>query len=215
MTLKALFLNGSLKTREETSNTESLMNEVITHFEKENVQSETIRLADYNIKFGISEDEGEGDEWPLILEKIKTADILVIGTPLWIGEKSSITTLAMERIYGGSSLTNEKGQSIYYNKVAGVVVTGNEDGAKRAASSVLYGLTHCGFTIPPNVDTYWVGEAGPGASYIEAEGYTNDFTMQHAKTMAYNLVHFARILKKIRYLLKEIYWKVDTWEWKD
>jgi len=197
MTLKALFLNGSLKTREETSNTESLMNEVITHFEKENVQSETIRLADYNIKFGISEDEGEGDEWPLILEKIKAADILVIGTPLWIGEKSSITTLAMERIYGGSSLTNEKGQSIYYNKVAGVVVTGNEDGAKHAASSVLYGLTHCGFTIPPNVDTYWVGEAGPGASYIEAEGYKNDFTMQHAKTMAYNLVHFARILKEI------------------
>ncbi|MGD6832988.1 flavodoxin family protein [Sutcliffiella halmapala] len=196
MTIKALFLNGSLKTREETSNTESLMNEVITHFEKENVQSETIRLADYNIKFGISEDEGEGDEWPLILEKIKTADILVIGTPLWIGEKSSITTLAMERIYGGSSLTNEKGQSVYYNKVAGVVVTGNEDGAKHAASSVLYGLTHCGFTIPPNVDTYWVGEAGPGASYIEAEGYKNDFTMQHAKTMAYNLVHFARILKE-------------------
>jgi multimeric flavodoxin WrbA len=196
MTLKALFLNGSLKTREETSNTESLMNEVITHFEKENVQSETIRLADYNIKFGISEDEGEGDEWHLIIEKIKTADILVIGTPLWIGEKSSITTLAMERIYGGSSLTNEKGQSIYYNKVAGVVVTGNEDGAKHAASSVLYGLTHCGFTIPPNVDTYWVGEAGPGASYIEAEGFKNDFTMHHAKTMAYNLVHFARILKE-------------------
>ncbi|MFE7062665.1 flavodoxin family protein [Sutcliffiella sp. NPDC057660] len=198
MTLKALLLNGSLKTREETSNTESLMYEVITHFEKENVQSETIRLADYNIKFGISEDEGEGDEWPFILEKIKTADILVIGTPLWIGEKSSITTLAMERIYGGSSLTNEKGQSIYYNKVAGVVVTGNEDGAKHAASSVLYGLTHCGFTIPPNVDTYWVGEAGPGASYIEAEGYKNDFTMQHAKTMAYNLIHFARILKANR-----------------
>ncbi|WP_417900317.1 flavodoxin family protein [Bacillus haimaensis] len=196
MTLKALFLNGSLKTREETSNTESLMNEVITHFEKENVQSETLRLADYNIKFGISEDEGEGDDWPLILEKIKAADILVIGTPLWIGEKSSITTLAMKRIYGGSSLTNEKGQSIYYNKVAGVVVTGNEDGAKHAASSVLYGLTHCGFTIPPNVDTYWVGEAGPGASYIEAEGYKNDFTMQHAKTMAYNLVHFARTLKE-------------------
>lgn len=196
MTIKALFLNGSLKTREETSNTESLMNEVITHFEKENVQSETIRLADYNIKFGISEDEGEGDEWPLILEKIQHADILVMGTPIWIGEKSSITTLAMERIYGGSSLTNEKGQCIYYNKVAGVVVTGNEDGAKHAAGSVLYGLAHSGFTIPPNVDTYWVGEAGPGASYIEAEGYKNDFTMQHAEIMAYNLVHFARMLKR-------------------
>ncbi|WP_078380443.1 flavodoxin family protein [Sutcliffiella halmapala] len=196
MSLNALFLNGSLKTSEEPSNTEGLMDEVIKHFDREGIKSECIRLADYTIKYGISDDLGDGDKWPLILEKIKKADILIIGTPIWIGEKSSITTLAMERIYGGSSLTNEKGQCIYYNKVAGVVVTGNEDGAKHAASSILYGLTHSGFVIPPNVDTYWVGEAGPGASYIEAEGYKNNFTIQHAKTMAYNLIHFAKLLKE-------------------
>ncbi|CAG9621250.1 8-demethyl-8-aminoriboflavin-5'-phosphate synthase [Sutcliffiella rhizosphaerae] len=194
--VKALFLNCSLKSSSEESNTEGLMKEVINHFEKENVVSEIVRIADYHIAFGVSEDEGPGDEWPVIFEKIKQADILILGTPIWLGEKSSVAKMVMERLDGGSGLTNEKGQSIYYNKAGGVVITGNEDGAKNAASSILYGLSHIGFTIPPNVDTYWVGEAGPGPSYIEAEGWKNDFTMDHAKMMAYNLTHFARLLKE-------------------
>lgn len=193
---KALFLNCSLKSSNEESNTEALMKEVITHFNKENVTSEIVRIVDYNIKFGVSEDEGYGDEWPEVFNKVKRADIVIIGTPVWLGEKSSVAKMVMERLDGGSGLTNDKGQYIYYNKVGGVVITGNEDGAKNAASSILYGLTHIGFTIPPNVDTYWVGEAGPGPSYIEAEGYKNDFTMEHAKIMAYNLMHFARMLKE-------------------
>ncbi|MCG1023626.1 flavodoxin family protein [Sutcliffiella horikoshii] len=193
---KALFLNCSLKSSNEESNTEALMKEVITHFNKENVTSEIVRIVDYNIKFGVSEDEGYGDEWPEVFNKVKQADIIIIGTPVWLGEKSSVAKMVMERLDGGSGLTNDKGQYIYYNKVVGVVITGNEDGAKNAASSILYGLTHIGFTIPPNVDTYWVGEAGPGPSYIEAEGYKNDFTMEHAKIMAYNLMHFARMLKE-------------------
>jgi multimeric flavodoxin WrbA len=193
---KALFLNCSLKSSKEESNTEALMKEVITHFNKENVASEIVRIVDYNIKFGVSEDEGYGDEWPEVFNKVKHADIVIIGTPVWLGEKSSVAKMVMERLDGGSGLTNDKGQYIYYNKVGGVVITGNEDGAKNAASSILYGLTHIGFTIPPNVDTYWVGEAGPGPSYIEAEGYKNDFTMEHAKIMAYNLMHFAKMLKE-------------------
>ncbi|ART74986.1 8-demethyl-8-aminoriboflavin-5'-phosphate (AFP) synthase RosB [Sutcliffiella horikoshii] len=193
---KALFLNCSLKSSSEESNTEALMKEVIKHFNNENVESEIVRIADYNIKFGVSEDEGYGDEWPEVFNKVMRADILIIGTPLWLGEKSSVATMVMERLYGGSGLTNDKGQYIYYNKVGGVVITGNEDGAKHAASSILSGLTHMGFTIPPNVDTYWVGEAGPGESYIEAEGHKNDFTREHAKIMAYNLKHFANMLKE-------------------
>ncbi|WP_339148782.1 MULTISPECIES: flavodoxin family protein [unclassified Sutcliffiella] len=193
---KALFLNCSLKSSKEESNTEALMKEVITHFNKENVASEIVRIVDYNIKFGVSEDEGYGDEWPEVFNKVKHADIVIIGTPVWLGEKSSVAKMVMERLDGGSGLTNDNGQYIYYNKVGGVVITGNEDGAKNAASSILYGLTHIGFTIPPNVDTYWVGEAGPGPSYIEAEGYKNDFTMEHAKIMAYNLMHFAKMLKE-------------------
>jgi len=194
MSLKAVVLNCSLKGSGEISNTRALIDEVVKVFDKKKVETKIFRLADYNIPVGISDDLGEGDDWPEIFAEIKAADILIIGTPIWLGEKSSIATKAIERLYGGSSLTNEKGQSIYYNKVGGVVVTGNEDGGKNASRSVIYGLTHIGFTIPPNVDAYWVGEAGPGPSFIEAEGTKNDFTMNNAKTMGYNLVHFAEML---------------------
>jgi multimeric flavodoxin WrbA len=196
MTLKAVFLNCSLKKSSEASNTKALIDEVVKIFDQKDVETQTFRLADYNIAYGISDDMGEGDEWPQIFKAVKEADILVIGSPIWLGEKSSLATLAIERLYGGSSLTNDKGQYLYYNKVGGVVVTGNEDGAKNAAQSILYGLSHIGFTLPPNVDTYWVGEAGPGPSFIEAEGDKNEFTQHHVKLMAYNLVHFAELFKK-------------------
>ncbi|MEG9297769.1 flavodoxin family protein [Mangrovibacillus sp. Mu-81] len=194
--INALLLNCSLKSGEEQSNTAALMDEAVEIFKKEGIESEVIRLADYSISYGITPDAGDGDQWPEIFEKVKLADIVIVGTPLWLGEKSSIATLAIERLYGGSSLTNNKGQYLYYNKVGGAIVTGNEDGAKHASASILYGLAHIGFTIPPNSDTYWVGEAGPGASYIEAKGKENEFTQQHARIMAYNLIHFARLLKE-------------------
>ncbi|WP_070121259.1 flavodoxin family protein [Bacillus marinisedimentorum] len=196
MNVKAVFLNCTLKKSPETSNTDALIDQAASYFEEENVTSEIIRLADYNIAYGISADEGEGDQWPEVFEKVLDADILVIGTPIWLGEKSSIAAKAIERLYGASGMTNDKGQYIYYNKVGGAVITGNEDGAKNSASSILYGLSHIGFTIPPNVDTYWVGEAGPGPSFIKANGEENEFTQQHAKIMAYNLLHFARYLKE-------------------
>ncbi|WP_285849825.1 MULTISPECIES: flavodoxin family protein [Priestia] len=196
MKLKALMLNCTLKKSPEVSNTGALIGEVVKIFEKNEVQTEVITIADYKIEHGITEKAvNEEDEWPSIFEKVKEADIVIIGSPIWLGEQSSITTQIIERLYGGSSLTNNKGQYIYYNKVGGVVVTGNEDGAKHVSRSVIYALSHIGFTIPPNVDTYWVGEAGPGTSFIEAEGYKNDFTMQHVKMMAHNLIHFARLLK--------------------
>ncbi|PXW92130.1 multimeric flavodoxin WrbA [Streptohalobacillus salinus] len=194
--VKVLFLNASLKDSSEVSNTEALYEEAKALYEKEGAKTESIRLADYNIRYGISGDEGEGDEWPGILEKVKAADILLIGTPIWLGEKSSIATKAIERLYGSSSETNEKGQAIYYNKVGGVVITGNEDGAKQSAASVLYGLTHIGFVIPPNVDAYWVGEAGPGPSYIDADAKQNSFTQKHIEMLVYNTLYFAELLKQ-------------------
>lgn len=195
MKLNAIILNGSLKHGDEGSNTEALAKEVIEIYQKENVNSEIIRLSDYHISYGIADDMGEGDKWPEIFKKIANADILIIGTPLWLGEKSSVTTLAIERLYGSSSLTNEQGQSIFYNKVGGAVVTGNEDGAKHAATSILYSLSHIGFTIPPNVDAYWVGEAGPGPSYMDID-YENDFTKKHVEMLAYNTIHLAKIFKE-------------------
>ncbi|CDQ20002.1 Multimeric flavodoxin WrbA [Halobacillus karajensis] len=195
--IKALVLNTSLKksTQREPSNTEGLSREVTSLLEKEQVETEVIRLADYYIPFGISADLGGEDEWPVIFEKVKEADIILIASPIWLGEKSSLAAVTMERLYGSSGETNEKGQGIFYNKVGGVIITGNEDGAKKAASSILFGLSHIGFVIPPNVDAYWLGEAGPGPSYLEADGIKNEFTKKHVKMLAYNTMHLARILK--------------------
>lgn len=170
------------------------MNDVQVHYNSLGVESEIVRLADYRIAFGVQEDMGGDDQWPEILEKVKEADILIIGTPIWLGEKSSLATVAIERLYGSSSVTNDKGQAIFYNKVGGAVITGNEDGAKHSAASLLYGLSHIGFLIPPNVDAYWVGEAGPGASYIEA-GRENEFTKSTIERLAYNTYHLAGLLK--------------------
>lgn len=192
--LKAVFLNCSLKSSDEVSNTEGIMKDVQTHYNQLGVESEIIRLADYRVALGVQEDMGDGDQWPEILEKVKAADILIIGTPLWLGEKSSLATLAIERLYGSSSVTNDKGQAIFYNKVGGALVTGNEDGAKHASASLIYGLSHIGFLIPPNVDAYWVGEAGPGPSYNEA-GRDNDFTKTAIERLAYNTFHLAGLLK--------------------
>lgn len=193
--VKAIYLNTSLKKSDQDSNTSALIKESRKWLEKEGIETEEIRVADYNISFGMKPDMGSNDQWPEIFSKVKAANIVVIGTPIWIGEKSSISTLVMERLYASSAETNDDGQSIYYNKIGAAIVTGNEDGAKDSAKSILYGLQHIGFTIPPNVDAYWVGEAGPGPSYIEV-GVDNEFTQSNTKTLSYNITHFAKLLEE-------------------
>lgn len=196
MALKTLFLNTSLKKSNESSNTSALFDKAKAIYEKEGVEVEEIRVADYNVPHGISDDLGEGDEWPGILQKVLNADILVIGSPVWLGEKSSIAKKVLERLNGSSGQTNDKGQEIFYQRVAGAVVTGNEDGAKHAARDIIYALSHLGFAIPPAVDAYWVGDAGPGPSYMDGDGESNDFTQGAIETMAYNTIHLARILNE-------------------
>ncbi|MCH4825995.1 MAG: NAD(P)H-dependent oxidoreductase [Planococcus sp. (in: firmicutes)] len=192
--LKALFINTSLKNSKEPSHTEEFIKDVQVHYNQLGVESEVVRLADYAVAYGVQPDMGEGDEWPQVFEKVMAADIVIIGTPLWLGEKSSLATQTIERLYASSSVTNDKGQSIFYNKVGGVAITGNEDGAKHAAASVLYALSHIGFVVPPNVDAYWVGEAGPGPSYMDT-GKDNEFTKKAIRRLAYNTYHFAGMLK--------------------
>ncbi|WP_324777795.1 flavodoxin family protein [Virgibacillus senegalensis] len=194
--LKALMLNCSLKNSDETSNTDALLNQFVKVFDGEQVESELVRVVDYDIAYGIAEDMGDGDEWPQLFEKIKEADILLMGTPVWLGEKSSVSKKVLERFNGSSTVKNEKGQPVFYNKVAGAVVTGNEDGAKNAAGDLIFGLSQIGYAIPPNPIAYWVGEAGPGPSFIEAEGYNNEFTKSNVQMAAHNLVHLARIFQQ-------------------
>lgn len=197
MDLKAIFLNCTLKKSPETSNTEALINKAISLFKEHEVESQVIRIADYSVAFGVTSDEGNGDEWPQILAEIKKSDILIIGSPIWLGDKSSICKMVIERIDGSTSEQDEEtGQYPLYNKIGGVLVTGNEDGAKKVSAEVLFSLNHSGCTIPPNSMAYWVGEAGPGPSYIDADGGKHMFTNKNLRFLISNTVYFARLLKE-------------------
>ena len=145
----------------------------------------------------MTEEGFERDDWPDLFKKILNADILVMTTPIWLGEVSSVCVRTIERLYAHSGETNGRGQYLFYGKVGGCLVSGNEDGGKHCARSVLYALAHLGYTIPPQADAYWVGEAGPGASYRsdDSAGPDNDFTNRAVTTMTWNLIHIARMFK--------------------
>ncbi|APG60182.1 flavodoxin family protein [Christiangramia salexigens] len=200
MKLKALFLNCTLKKSPETSNTDAFIDNAAKVFKELDVETEKLRVVDYDVKFGNSSDEGEGDEWPEILKKIKAADMLIIATPIWRGDRSAVAKLINERMDGIMEEANdENGQFPTYNKVAGVMVDGNEDGAKKAISSIAFDLSEQGFTIPVNAFCYYVGEAGPGPSYIEANADKHEFTNNMMLLMAHNMVHLAKTLKEKPY----------------
>ena len=199
--LSALFINCSLKPSREPSNTEALMRVSQGVMAANGVSIETIRAADLDIPPGVQPDMREHgfahDDWPEVQARVMAADILVIGTPIWLGDKSSICTRVVERLYGYSGKLNDKGQYAYYGRAAGCVITGNEDGAKHCAMNLLYSLQHLGYTIPPQADAGWVGEAGPGPSYADetSGGAQNDFTQRNTTFAAWNLMHMARMLK--------------------
>ncbi|SHJ11280.1 flavodoxin family protein [Aquimarina spongiae] len=199
--LKALYINCTLKNSGEQSHTEGLMEVSIKIMKSENVSVEYLRLVDYDIAYGLMPDMKEQgkdkDQWPDIYQKVIDADILIIGTPIWLGEKSSIATKLIERLYGMSGETNQKGQYVYYGKVGGCVVTGNEDGIKHCAMGILYALQHLGYSIPPQADCGWIGEAGPGPSYLDKESgaKNNEFTNRNTTFMTYNMLHLAKMLK--------------------
>ena len=165
------------------------------------VTVDNIRAIDHEIATGVWPDMTEHgwdvDEWPAIYEQVLAADILVIGMPIWLGEKSSVATKVIERLYGNSHLLNDRGQYAYYGRVGGCIVTGNEDGVKHCAMNTLYSLQHLGYTIPPQADSGWIGEAGPGPSYLDegSGGPENDFTNRNTAFAAWNMLHLARMLK--------------------
>ena len=125
------------------------------------------------------------------------ADILVLLSPIWLGEKSSVCTKVIERLYGNSHILNDAGQYAYYGRVGGCIITGNEDGAKHCSMNILYSLQHLGYTIPPQADSAWLGEAGPGPSYLDpgSGGPENDFTNRNTAFLTWNILHMARMLK--------------------
>ncbi|MBD3630637.1 flavodoxin family protein [Cyclobacterium sp.] len=200
--LKAIFLNCTLKKSPEISHTEGLIQMSQAIMEANGVTTEIIRPVNHQIAFGVYPDmttKGwRKDDWPPIQQRIMDADILVLCTPIWLGEKSSVASMAIERLYGFSGEMNDKGQYAYYGKVGGCLVTGNEDGVKHCAMNVLYSLQHLGYSIPPQADAGWIGEAGPGPSYLDKDsgGPENEFTNRNTTFMTWNLMHLALMLKK-------------------
>ena len=207
--LKALYINCTLKKSPDKSHTDTLMDVSKEILKKEKVSIEEIRFIDHKIATGIypamTEHGWSEDEWPTLFKKVMDADILIGGTPIWIGEKSSECQKLIERIYAMSGKTNEKGQYIFYGKAAGCVITGNEDGVKHCAMGILYAMQHVGYSIPPQADAGWIGEVGPGPSYGDTEwqgkkispplGTDSNFTNRNTTFMTYNLLHLANMLK--------------------
>ncbi len=199
--LKALFFNGTLKKSPEKSHTEGLLRASMELMQSHGVEAELIRTIDHDIATGVQPDmtkEGwANDEWPALFKKVEAADIVVVCGPIWLGDNSSETKKLIERLYAMSGETNDKGQYIYYGKVGGAIITGNEDGLKHCAMNVLYSLQHIGLTIPPQADAGWIGPVGPGPSYLDKEsgGPENNFTNRNITFMTYNLMHMAKMLK--------------------
>ncbi len=199
--LRAVFLNCTLKRSPDVSNTRALADLSVAIMEANGVSVQVIRVIDHGIATGVQPDMTEHgwerDGWPEIFEEVLAADVLVLLSPIWLGEKSSVCTQVIERLYGNSHLLNDVGQYTYYGRVGGCLITGNEDGAKHCAMNILYSLQHLGFAIPPQADSAWLGGVGPGPSYLDAGsgGPENDFTNRNTTFMTWNLLHLARMLK--------------------
>ncbi len=205
--LRAMVINCSLKRSPDMSHTQGLLDIPIAIMEANGVTVDQVRAADLDLPPGVQPDMTDPgpdqqkwptDEWPALHERVMAADILILGTPIWLGEKSSVCTRVIERLYANSAELNNQGQWAYYGRVGGCIVTGNEDGAKHCAMNVLYSLQHLGYSIPPQSDAAWLGEAGPGPSYLDdgSGGPQNDFTNRNATFMAWNLLHLARLLRE-------------------
>ena len=199
--LRAIYINCTLKRSPEPSNTQGLGDRSIAIMEANGVYVEKVRAVDHQIATGVWPDMTEHgwqrDDWPEIFARVMDADILVLLTPIWLGDKSSVCTKVIERLYGNSHLLNEHGQYAYYGRVGGCIVTGNEDGVKHCSMNVLYSLQHLGYAIPPQADTGWIGDAGPGPSYLDpgSGGPENDFTNRNTTFMTWNVLHLARMIK--------------------
>ncbi|QPF83821.1 NAD(P)H-dependent oxidoreductase [Bradyrhizobium genosp. L] len=197
-TLKAIALNCTLKPGKDASSTDKLLGEVLSALRHHDVSGEVIRVVNLNIKPGVTSDEGAGDDWPALRSKILAADVLIMGTPIWLGQPSSVAKRVMERMDAFLGETDEQGRMPSFGKLAIVAVVGNEDGAHHCHAEIFQALNDVGFTIPAGGATYWVGEAMGSTDYKDLpKPYDN--TVQTTKMLAANAAHLARLLKAATY----------------
>ena len=197
MALTAIALNCSLKSKAgEPSSTDKMIGLVAGELAKQGVTlGETIRIADHDVKPGVTSDEGEGDAWPELRRRILEADILIFGTPVWLGQMSSLAKRVLERMDAFLGETDEKGRMPSYGKVAVLAVVGNEDGAHGVSAHVYQGLNDTGWTIPAAAVCYWVGEA-MGSTDFKDLPKVPDKVAETAAMVASNAAHLARLLKQ-------------------
>jgi multimeric flavodoxin WrbA len=199
MTLTAIALNATLKrSGGEPSSTDRMLSLIAEAMTKENVATTTIRLADYNILPGVKSDEGPTDEWPDIRRTILEADILVFGTPIWMGQPSSVAKRALERMDAFLSETDEQGRMPSYGRVAVIAVVGNEDGAHHVSAEIYQALNDVGFTIPANAVAYWVGQAMGSTNFVDLEKVPEEVTGA-IDMLARNTVHLSKLLGRDPY----------------
>jgi multimeric flavodoxin WrbA len=194
--VRALILNCTLKKSPELSNTEKLADVVAQALREKSASVRMIRLADHDIPPGVVTDLGDGDGWPEIHAEILESEILVVASPTWLGRPSSIAQRALERMDAMLSETDDEGRPVAYNRVAGVVVTGNEDGAHHVISEISGALGDLGFTVPGQAFTYWNRGPGPGSDYSETEE-GHEYSHKVAASMAHNLYSVAVALRKV------------------
>jgi multimeric flavodoxin WrbA len=198
--LKVLAFNCSLKSArsKEKSSTDALLKQLMDELEKHGAKGAVVRAVDHDIKPGVTSDEGRGDEWPALRQRVVNADILVMATPIWLGQPSSVAKRVMERMDAFLTETDDKSRMPSYGKVGIVVVVGNEDGAHHCAAELTQALTEVGFTSPPGAVTYWVGEAQGDKEYKDLLR-TPKVVAQTTAMLASNAAHLARLLKKHTY----------------
>lgn len=197
--LRALALNCTLKHSGEDSSTDLLLTHCLEAFGRHKVGGEVLRVVDHAILPGVTSNEGAGDEWPLIREQIVAADILLLGTPIWLGQPSSVCKRVLERLDAFLSETDDAGRMPSYGRVACAAVVGNEDGAHHVCAELFQALNDVGFTIPANGCTYWVGEAMQAVDYRDLPERP-ERTQSATEMMVRNAAHLAQLLKERPYV---------------
>ena len=200
--MKALILNCTLKPSPETSSTEALAQVVIDELKKGGADTDLVRLVDLNLKPGVKTNQGEGDDWPAVHEKIMAANIVVFATPTWVGQMSSVCMRALERMDALFEETDDSGRPVAFGKVGGIVITGNEDGAHHIVATVSQALIDMGFTMPAQSWTYWHLGPGPGPDYVETN-QGHDYADRVGRNAARNLLALAKVLKPETYPVPE------------
>jgi len=196
--LTALALNCTLKSGGDESSTDVLLQQLLDALAELDVGGEIVRVADHDVRPGVTSDEGDGDAWPALRKQVLAADILVLGTPIWLGKPSSICHRVLERMDAFLGEEDDQGRMISYDRVGVVVTVGNEDGAHHVAAELYQALVDVGYTVPASAQTYWVGEAMQGTEYKDLDSPPEAVASQ-TKLVATNAAHLARLLKKNPY----------------